>query len=374
MPLRRYPAEVTEQVDPQTGRRILQLTRHPSIHHHLYFLTSSLTPDEQWLIFCSYRSGSPQLYRTCFPCGEIQQLTEEEELHGFSGVISADGSQLYYTAGGRIRAVELDTGAATTVADIGRAQLGECSLSADGRWIVTAARLPEGGFGLAVAATDGSYAEVVHRVDRTIIHPQFHPRDSGRILYARDPAPRMWMVGRDGAGDTCLYAHGNDEFLVHETFLGDTGEELIVVRWPYTLLRFHLETHTFREIVRLNAWHIASSRDGRRVLCDTVHPDRGLLVIDVGTGAWETLCYPGSSCGGSQWKQDRYALAEDFAAARQAAEREQSLSWMEMKADTVYGPQWTHPHPSFSPSERGVVYTSDCSGHPQVYVVEVGNG
>ena len=40
---------------------------------------------------------------------------------------------------------------------------------------------------------------------------------------------------------------------------------------------------------------------------------------------------------------------------------------MEMKTDTVYGPQWTHPHPSFSPSERWVVYASDVSGRPQVY-------
>ena len=39
--------------------------------------------------------------------------------------------------------------------------------------------------------------------------------------------------------------------------------------------------------------------------------------------------------------------------------------------DTVYGPQWTHPHPSFSPDETKVVFASDRSGHPQVYVVEI---
>jgi oligogalacturonide lyase len=90
--------------------------------------------------------------------------------------------------------------------------------------------------------------------------------------------------------------------------------------------------------------------------------------VEVATGARRTLCYPDSSCQGSQWRKDRYALAEDWAAA--AAERERALSWMEMKTDTVYGPQWTHPHPSFSPSERWVVYSSDVTGHPQVYAVD----
>lgn len=33
----------------------------------------------------------------------------------------------------------------------------------------------------------------------------------------------------------------------------------------------------------------------------------------------------------------------------------------------VYAPQHTHPHPSFFPDGRHVIYTSDVSGHAQVY-------
>jgi oligogalacturonide lyase len=107
------------------------------------------------------------------------------------------------------------------------------------------------------------------------------------------------------------------------------------------------------------------------VLCDTAHPDIGLQLVDVATGQRQTVCHPHSSNGGSQWRRDRYALAEDWAAA--AEEKSKALSWMEMKTDTVYGPQWTHPHPSFSPSERWVVYTSDVTGSPQVYAAELGS-
>jgi hypothetical protein len=367
-----FPSEAEESRDPRTGRRVARLTSHPSINHHLYFLTASLTPDEGRFLFCSYRSGRPELYLGGFPSGEIRQLTDEEGINGYSGALSPGGEELFYTARGRIKALDLETGEGRPVADFPGAQLGECSLSADGEWVVTALkRSGQAGAGLALARADGTASEVVLEVDRTIIHPQFHPRDPELILYAQDPAPRLWIVRRDGTENTCLYPHGNDEFLVHETFLGEAGEELIVVRWPHALRRFHLARREFQDIARFNAWHIAASRDGRKVLCDTAHPDIGLQLVDVRTGARETLCHPQSSSRGSQWTKDRYALAEDFAAARQGEERAASLSWMEMKADTVYGPQWTHPHPSFSPSERWVVYTSDCTGHPQVYAVEV---
>lgn len=365
------PSESAELTDPETGRRIVRITDHPSINHNLYFLTSSLTADERSVLFCSYRSGSAQFYAAGFPSGEIRRLTADEGVNGYSGVLSAGGDELYYTAGGRIRAVSLASGAGRLLAEFPGAQLGECSLSADGTRVVSALR-GAGRFGLATARTDGSGSRVILELERTVIHPQFHPRDPDLIEYAQDPAPRMWLVRADGTGNTCLYEHGNDEFLVHETFLGEAGQELIVTRWPYALLRFHLARREFREIARFNAWHIASSRDGRRVLCDTAHPDIGLQLVDAETGARETICHPRSSCRGSQWTRDRYALAADFAAARRAVEREASLSWMEMKADTVYGPQWTHPHPSFSPSERWVLYTSDCSGYPQVYAVDLG--
>jgi oligogalacturonide lyase len=362
-----HPSEVIERQDERTGARVLQLTAHSSVNHHLYFLTSSLSSDERTLVFASTRSGRASFYQLAFPDGEIVQLTDAEGVHGYSGVFSRDGKRLFYTAAGAVRWVDLETLAEGTLAEFPGGGLGECSLSADGSRIVTA--LKRGGrSGLAVARVDGGGAEVILELDRTVIHPQFHPTDPDLIAYSQDPAPRMWLVRADGSDNKCLYEHGNDEFLVHETFLGQ-GEELIVVRWPYELRRFHLGRRAFETIARFNAWHIAGSRDGRQVLCDTVHPDVGLQLVDVATGARRTLCHPDSSCQGSQWRKDRYALAEEWAAA--AAERERALSWMEMKTDTVYGPQWTHPHPSFSPSERWVVYSSDVTGHPQVYAVGV---
>ena len=44
---------------------------------------------------------------------------------------------------------------------------------------------------------------------------------------------------------------------------------------------------------------------------------------------------------------------------------------MEASTDTVYGPQWTHPHPSWSSDESKAAFASDRTGTTQVYVVEL---
>ena len=365
-----HPSELREFQDSQTGAHIYQLTNDTSINHNLYFLTPSFTPDQGYLIFTSYRSGKPNFFKLEFPNGDIVQLTDADDIHGYSGVISKEGTELFYSQADAIKAIHLDTFEERVLAEFPGGGLGECSVSADEQFIVTAMKRDDKSH-ITVTATDGSGGEVIYTSpDQTIIHPQFHPKHPDLIAYSGDPAPRMWTIKRDGTENRSLYQHDNNEFLVHETFLG-AQDELIVTHWPYSLRRMSLETLQMQTIADFNAWHIASNRDGTKVLCDTVHPDIGLRLIDVESGEHAPICYPKSSSSGSQWKTDRYALAEDWAAAQQAGDREKALSWMEMKVDTVYGPQWTHPHPSFSPDETAVVYTSDASGHSQVYVAVI---
>ncbi len=365
-----HPSELQEFEDQNTGAHIYQLTNDNTINHNLYFLTPSFTPDQSHLIFTSYRSGKANFFKLEFPKGDIVQLTNGDAVHGYSGVIAKDGTELFYTEGDSIKAIHLDTFEERVLAEFPDGGLGECSVSADEKFIVIAMK-HDGKSHITVTATNGSGGEIIYTSsEQTIIHPQFHPKHADLIAYSGDPAPRMWTINRDGTENRMLYQHENDEFLVHETFLG-SQDELIVTHWPYALRRISLESLEMQTISDFNAWHIASNRAGTKVLCDTVHPDIGLRLIDVETGEHVPICYPQSSSSGSQWKKDRYALAADWAAAQQAGDREKSLSWMEMKVDTVYGPQWTHPHPSFSPDETAVVYTSDVSGHSQVYVAVI---
>ena len=113
---------------------------------------------------------------------------------------------------------------------------------------------------------------------RTVIHPQFHPLEPEWIEFSGDPAPRMHRVRRDGTGLECLYQHGNDEFIVHETFLGSPAT------WCSRCGRcaLHRMDWTTREIAHhrrvQRVAHRARTAPARRILCDTNHPDRGLHV------------------------------------------------------------------------------------------------
>ncbi|HUS06125.1 MAG TPA: hypothetical protein VMZ52_07515 [Bryobacteraceae bacterium] len=354
-------------VDRVTGARIRQITSHPSINHPTYFLQSSFLPDGASLIFTSYRTGAAQLFQAGFPTGPLRQITEGPAIHPFSPAIDRAGTGVYFVRGGSVWHVVLASGAEREIVSFAGGQLGECSLSADGEWL-TAAIKQGTGQGIAVGRADGSQWRIVP-FPRTVIHPQFHPVEQNWILFAGDPAPRMFRVRRDGTGLECLHEHGNDEFIVHETFLGSTGDIVFTV-WPRLLCRMDWTTRGIRTIRECNAWHIAANRAGSKVLCDTNHPDRGLFLIDAASGVERHICMSDASNQGSQWLTSRYALPADFAAARSDA-KAGALSWMETATDTVYGPQWTHPHPSFSHDERHVAFASDRTGITQVYVADL---
>lgn len=368
--------ELRTLADPVTGVRLQQFTSGPYISHPSYFLQSSFTPCMTRLIFTSYRSGSAQLHAARLRDGELMQLTEGAPIHPFSSAIHPDGQIVFFVRGGEVWRLILATLREDKVVAFSGAQLGEVSLSADGEWLACAGK-QSGQNGIAVGRANGSEWHWIP-FPRTVIHPQFHPLDSNWLEFAADPAPRMFRVRRDRAGLECLLEHGNDTFVVHETFLGTSGDLLFTI-WPGLLCRMPWDgDRTYSEIARFNAWHIAPDRGGQRILCDTNHPDEGIFLVNASTGERELVCLSLASNQGSQWRQSRYALAEDFerariaqASAAGALPGKQALSWMEVATDTVYGPQWTHPHPSFSADERAIAFASDRDGVTQVYVADL---
>jgi hypothetical protein len=351
-----------EFLDSATGARVVQVTDGPAISHPSYFLQSSFLPGGRAMFFTSYRSGSPQVWQASLDSGELRQITTGAPIHPFSPALHPSGAALLVTRGGSLWVVTLDGASERCVFKMPAAELGECSISPDGLWL-TAAYKQGAHSGLVAGRFDGSHWHAIPFA-RTVIHPQFHPLEPEWIEFAGDPAPRMHRVRRDGSGLECLYEHGNDEFIVHETFLPLSGDIVFTV-WPHRLCRMDWTTRRVSTIANYNAWHIAPDHCGERILCDTNHPDEGLQIIDVATGARRQLCLSQSSNQGTQWLKSSYAVAADFADARK------NLSWMENAGDTVYGPQYTHPHPSWSFEDDKVAFASDRTGVTQVYVVDV---
>lgn len=345
---------------------MIQVTHGSQPSNATYFLQQSFLPGNQDLLVISYETGAPQIYEVALQSGQSRQLTRGPGIHPFSAAQHQDGQEIVFTRRDSLCAVNRGTLEERTIARCEGASIGECSISPDGLWLTAAFRRGDGR-GLLVASWDGNAAHTIS-FPRTVIHPQFHPLDSQWIEFAGDPAPRMHRVRRDGKGMECLYQHDDDEFVVHETFLGSTGD-LVFTVWPRKLCRMDWSTRHITTITEYNAWHIAPDRAGARVLCDTNHPDEGIQIISVADGSRTFVCRSDSSNRGSQWLTSRYALKEDFARASKG--QSGALSWMEADSDTVYGPQCTHPHPSWSRDEKRIVFTSDRTGVPQVYVADL---
>jgi oligogalacturonide lyase len=354
----RYPPEWRQWQDPETGAAIIQFTAAPCINHAPYFLNQAWAfPHGRerggaCLIVTSYRDGCrPNLFAIDEAGGELLQLTGTGDVNPWSACVSPDGRYVFYGAGRELRVVEVATARTELVAVCpGDGRVDTCSLSPDGTEIVTSAFSGESAVHgrrnvlLAIRA-DGSGMRTVYESGQLIGHAQFSP-DGRQILFSGD-LPRLWLVNRDGTDPHPLRAQTRREWLTHESWL--TNDEVIFTHWPYALKAIRRDGTGERTIAAFNCWHPAPRADGSLIVCDTALPDVGLVLVHPYTGARRALCYPRASCQGYQWVQPEPI-------------------WEGPVPETAYGPQWTHPHPSFSPDGQKVIYTSDASGYPQVYV------
>lgn len=349
----RYPAESRWFVDERTGTRIRQVTAAPAINHQPFFFIPAYDDAMRWLFFVSHRTGSPQVFAEERATGELIQLTNHEGLAEWSVHPSHDGQWVYYTAGpegwrvstATCRSEQLTTFGSVAMREHGMvgAAMGTTALSWDDRW--WAVKFNEGTEAcLAVVDTVTGEWETILRRD-TIGHQQFHPQDPTLLFYAGPLNDRVWMVNRDGTGNRRLYTRRPPEWITHETWVPHR-RELAFVDWPNGMRGIDIDTGAERTLVTFNAWHGSFRRDGEKVVADTNFPDDGIKLADLGTGEVRTLCHPQATSMGAHW-------AGPFPYDNGPIE--------------VYAPQHTHPHPSFSPDGAVVVYTSDVSGHAQVY-------
>jgi len=346
--------------DFQTGARVTRLTSADCINHPLYYLTNSFSSDGQWLVFASDRAGKMDLYKVSLENGEIQRLTDLKGLQPFSGNVVDD--RVYFATDGQVHELDLASGNARVVVERPGCGLGEVTVSCDRQQVACLVTRGDAA-SLLVAQVDGTADHEILAGVRALYHPQFHPTDPGQLIYSADPPdPRMWAVRTDGSDDRCIYRNEPEEWFVHETFLGSSGR-LIVCHWRHGLRMVAMDG-TLKELSDLSVWHIASRPDGGLIVCDTHLPDIGLVLVDPENGRHRSLCATAATNQGFQWHQPTPLVADGEAPGWATMVEEEST-------ETAYGPQWSHPHPSFSPDGQRVAFTSDMTGRPQVYVVDV---
>lgn len=351
-----YPSESRWHVDARTQARIRQVTDHPSIHHHPFFFVQPYDVGMNWLVFASHRTSTPQLFAEVRSTGQLLQLTDRPDLAEWSFHPSPDGRYVYFVAGQGAWQLDLQTLAERELANFGSAEMretgmvgnamGTTTLSQCGQW--WAIPVKAGGVSrfYVINTATGSSQMILER--DTIGHPQFCPDDSNLIFYAGPLTHRLWLINRDGSNNRHFFPRENDQqWFTHESWIRGR-KELAFVDWPNGVRAVNADTGHPRWVTRFPAWHAHTDDSGQFFVCDTNFPDQGLHSFGAleGGAPPRQLCMPQASSIGAHW-------AHPFPYNNGPVK--------------VHAPQHTHPHPRVSPDGSRILYTSDVSGHAQLY-------
>ena len=359
-----YPSESKLFADARTGARIRQVTDHPSNHHHPFYYLPPCDDAMRHLILVSHRTSRPEIFAEFQDTGQLVQLTEREDIAEFSLHPSHNGKYVYFTTGTGAWRVDTETfkeeklvnfaDVATREKEAVGAVGGPTSVSHDDRFWAVPVRVGEVAPLFIIDTASGNY-EAILECDKTG-QPEFHPNDASLLRYAGPYWDRLWIVNRDGSGKRLAYKRDVEkkEWIVHETWRPGS-REIVVANWPHGVIGVDVDTGAARTVCTFNAWHPSINRQGTLMCADTTFPDIGLQLFDPRDGAGEpfTLCHSESSNVGAHWDTDHCPYDDGPV--------------------EVYSPQHTHPHPAFTPDGKQVVYTSDRTGHAQVYMVDIPN-
>jgi len=358
-----FPSESRNFTDRSTGRSLRQVTAHPSIHHPPYPYIAGYDDAMRRLIFISHRTGRPEIFAEIRSSGQLVQVTDHPTLAEWSIHPSHDGRYVYFTdAVGAWRA-DLETFRAECLADFRGAEIreagmvgaamGTTTLSHDDRWWAIPVKVGERSRFVVIDTISGKADSILER--DTIGHPEFHPNDSTLLRYAGPYHDRIWAINRDGTGNRLAFRRNSakKEWIVHEAWLPGT-REITAINWPHGIIAVDVDSQTIRTISAFPAWHPAPNRRGTKLVLDTTYPDTGLWLTGAGSNqpAPQFLCRSDSSNGGTHWGTDHCPYDDGPV--------------------KVNAPQHTHPHPSFSPDDSLVLFTSDSSGYAQLYECAIG--
>ncbi len=167
--------------DEISGRVVWQVTDGETMHHHLYFLNPSWTPDGRLLICVSHAEGRPNLVAIDDETGLSEPLTAIDDLTPFSACPARDGRGVFSTAGPELRWVDIASRRQEVVARFTDGLPSSCALNHDGASVVTNVRRGTRNT-ITVVRADGRGTLPVLDTEREVGHVQFEPTPAGRIL------------------------------------------------------------------------------------------------------------------------------------------------------------------------------------------------
>lgn len=346
--------------DTRTGEEIWQITRSNRPSEAVYFEAQGFSGDERYLVFRTEMTGQSELARADLIDGSIEVLTRGSGCDGHSITVHPDGRRALYVSERALQSVDIAGGASRVLFELdgrlpGSLRPYAVSTSADGTLaalvVADAKRAPHMTL-LLVDLASGAHRVVMERPEG-FSHPMICPADADLITFVpsgdacwrmdlpQEQRARTWIVhARDGRPRPYV-TPALWRTITHESWSPDgrryyffdknyrewTPVSIVSMNADGSDWRAHLTSYVHR------LGHGRCSSDGRFFIADC--QERGnspLYLVDLVDDTARILCWPDASNDGGH-----AACA--------------------------------HVHPSFSPRGTYVVYTSDVSGVPQVYVV-----
>lgn len=372
--------------DRDTGAAVTRLTPTDVTCHRNYFYQKCFTNDGSRLIFAGEFGPAPSpnwnYHLLDLTSQTALQLTEGEGENTFGGFLSPDDRFLYFVRAERqLIRLELDTLQEVVAYTVPEGWVGY------GTWVANSACTKM--VGIEIAAADWfplsdwrKFDAMFHRkplcrlfsIDlasgqRSVIleqqgwlgHPQYRPFDDHTVAYCHEGPhdlidARMWFINEDGTNRRCGKEHRNGESCTHEFWVPD-GSAMIYVsyrkgeteRWIRSL---DPVTLTDRPLMKMpQCSHLMSNADGTLIVGDGCGPAANAA----------------SGSANEMLKGDPFLHLFDLKTGTSRPIAHHDSSWGVYKASR----QVTHPHPSFTPDEKAVLFSADGDREPGLYLAEL---
>ncbi|KDE35595.1 oligogalacturonate lyase [Kosakonia radicincitans UMEnt01/12] len=369
------PLTFRHQHDEKTGHEVIRLTPPHIICHRNYFYQKCFTRDGGKLLFGGAFEGHWNYYLLDLARHEATQLTEGAGDNTFGGFLSADDRSLWYVKNTReLRRVDLHTLEEHIVYQV------DDDWVAYGTWVAnsTCTKL----VGIEIKKSDwqpltdwqkfrdfyftqpecrliridlhSGERDTLLQEKRWLGHPIYRPFDDSTVAFCHEGPrdvidARMWLINEDGSNLRKVRQHQPGESFTHEFWVPD-GSALYYVAHQENDPRRYLfsadpQTLENRQLMAIPPCsHLMSNEDGSLVVGDGAPHHTGDIHLT-----------------------DPFIWVFDINSGEQTAICQHNSSWKVLDGDR----QVTHPHPSFTPDNQWVLYTSDAEGMPALYLARV---
>lgn len=367
--------------DADTGAEMIRLTPPDIICHRNYFYQKCFSNDGNKLLFAGAFDGPWNYYLLDLASQTAVQLTEGAGDNTFGGFLSPDDQSLYYVKNGsHLMRVDLNTQQETLIYQVPTDWVGY------GTWVANSdcSKL----VGIEISRQDwqpltdwkkfynfyftnpkcrliqidleNGHASTILQKNQWIGHPIYRPFDDSTIAFCHEGPhdlvdARMWLVNEDGSNVRKVKSHAPGESCTHEFWLPN-GEALIYVsyvkgspeRYIWSADPVTLENTKLMSMPPCS--HLMSNFDGS-------------LMVGDGSDAPVDV----QDCGGYHIENDPYLYVFNMKQRKAHRVAQHKSSWRVLEGDR----QVTHPHPSFTPDNKQILFTSDVDGKPALYLARI---